>query len=62
MKILVTGCAGFLGLHLCNEIFKNRKNYNVVGIDNLNDYYSVSYKRKRLSQKILSLTYAQTSQ
>ena len=37
MKILVTGCAGFIGFHLTNFLLK--KNF-VVGIDNINDYYS----------------------
>ena len=47
MKILVTGCAGFIGFHLCN-FYLNRKNIIIYGIDNLNDYYSVEYKKKRL--------------
>ena len=41
---LVTGCAGFIGFHMCNLLLK--KNYKVVGIDNLNSYYSVNYKKK----------------
>jgi UDP-glucuronate 4-epimerase len=49
MKILITGCAGFLGFHLCEKILKIDKNSKIVGIDNLNGYYSVSYKKKRLS-------------
>ena len=48
MKILVTGAAGFIGFHvsqwLCN------RGDEVVGIDNLNDYYEVSLKEVRLSQ------------
>ena len=44
---LVTGCAGFIGFHMCNLLLK--KNYKVVGIDNLNSYYSVNYKKKRIS-------------
>jgi UDP-glucuronate 4-epimerase len=48
MKILVTGAAGFIGFHvsqwLCN------RGDEVVGIDNLNDYYEVSLKEARLSQ------------
>jgi UDP-glucuronate 4-epimerase len=49
MRILITGCAGFLGFHLCNKIFETQKKTIVYGIDNLNNYYSVSYKKKRLS-------------
>ena len=48
-NILITGCAGFLGFHLCKKILKIDKNSKIVGIDNLNNYYSVSYKKKRLS-------------
>ena len=49
MNILVTGCAGFIGFHLCNELLK-RKKINVIGIDNLNKYYSVKLKKLRLSK------------
>ena len=48
MKILITGCAGFLGYHLSKALLLNKKNY-VIGIDNLNDYYSVKLKNKRLN-------------
>ena len=34
-NILITGCAGFIGFHLSNELCK--QGYNVVGIDNLNE-------------------------
>ena len=33
MKILVTGCAGFIGSHLCEKLLQ--LNYNVLGIDNI---------------------------
>jgi UDP-glucuronate 4-epimerase len=46
-KILVTGCAGFIGMHLCERLFE--LGYDVIGIDNLNDYYDVNLKIKRLS-------------
>lgn len=42
--ILVTGAAGFIGSHVCAVLLD--KGYRVVGIDNLNDYYSVSVKKK----------------
>tara|TARA_B100001093_G_scaffold503156_1_gene557147 strand:+ start:767 stop:1735 length:969 start_codon:yes stop_codon:yes gene_type:complete len=46
-KILVTGCAGFIGMHLCKRLLD--LGYDVLGIDNLNDYYDVTLKLKRLS-------------
>ncbi len=47
MKILVTGCAGFIGYHLIQRIINNRK-YKIYGIDNLNSYYDVGLKKERL--------------
>ena len=44
-KILVTGSAGFIGYHLCNRLIK--ENFEVIGLDNLNDYYDVSLKKSR---------------
>ena len=44
MKILITGCAGFLGFHLCEKILKIDKKYKIVGIDNLNNYYDENLK------------------
>jgi UDP-glucuronate 4-epimerase len=46
-KILVTGSAGFIGFFLCKKLLD--KGYQVVGIDNLNDYYDVNLKKERLS-------------
>lgn len=48
MKILVTGCAGFIGMHVSK--FLLTQGHEVVGIDNLNDYYSPKLKLDRLSQ------------
>ena len=45
MKILVTGCAGFIGMHLCKKLLD--KNY-VIGIDNINSYYDINLKKDRL--------------
>ncbi len=44
--ILVTGCAGFIGFHLCRRLLDNGN--DVIGIDNINDYYDVHLKEKRL--------------
>jgi len=48
MKILVTGVAGFIGMHLAKRLLE--RGDEVVGIDNLNDYYSVQLKQDRLKQ------------
>src|SRR5687768_10667104 len=45
-KILITGCAGFIGFHLTRKAVL--LGYEVIGIDNLNDYYDVSLKKARL--------------
>ena len=47
MKILVTGTAGFIGYHLAKRLVE--ENYEVVGIDNINDYYDVELKYARLA-------------
>ena len=45
MKILITGFAGFIGFHAVQEFLRRR--WDVVGIDNFCDYYSVQLKRDR---------------
>lgn len=47
-KILVTGAAGFIGYHTCEKLL--RAGLEIVGIDNLNDYYDVTLKDARLSR------------
>tara|TARA_B100001250_G_C19806584_1_gene793611 strand:- start:687 stop:1661 length:975 start_codon:yes stop_codon:yes gene_type:complete len=47
MKILVTGCAGFIGFHLTNKLLKNKK-FEILGIDNINNYYPSKIKLERL--------------
>lgn len=46
MKILVTGCAGFIGMHTCVRLLE--KGHEVIGVDNLDAYYDVNLKRTRL--------------
>jgi UDP-glucuronate 4-epimerase len=48
MKVLVTGCAGFIGMHVAKKLLE-RGDW-VVGIDNLNDYYDPKLKHARLAQ------------
>ena len=48
MRYLITGAAGFIGFHTAQALL-NRGD-QVLGIDNLNDYYSVQLKRDRLAQ------------
>ncbi|MBT1690209.1 NAD-dependent epimerase [Dawidia soli] len=46
-KVLVTGAAGFIGFHLSQKLIK--RGFEVIGIDNVNDYYDVNLKRSRLA-------------
>lgn len=48
MKFLVTGCAGFIGMHVAERLLA--RGDEVVGVDNLNDYYDVSLKEARLAR------------
>ena len=48
MKILVTGTTGFIGFHLCKSLLEDE--YEVLGIDNINDYYDVNLKYARLKE------------
>ena len=46
MKILVTGAAGFIGFHLCEKLLEDK--HQILGIDNINNYYDVKLKKDRL--------------
>ena len=46
MKLLITGAAGFIGYHLCKSMLN--EDYEILGIDNLNDYYDKKLKNGRL--------------
>lgn len=48
MKILLTGCAGFIGMHVAERLLD--RGDELVGIDNLNDYYDVTLKHARLAR------------
>ena len=50
MRILVTGAAGFIGSNLVKTIFARVSDAQVVGIDNMNDYYDPALKEERLSE------------
>jgi UDP-glucuronate 4-epimerase len=51
-KVLVTGAAGFIGFHLSKRLLE--RNDEVIGLDNLNDYYDVNLKLARLKQVTLN--------
>ncbi len=48
MHVLITGSAGFIGFNLCKRLIQEE--INISGLDNLNDYYSVSLKKARLNE------------
>ena len=48
--VLVTGVAGFIGSNLAKKLYRDFPDVTVVGIDNMNDYYDVRLKEKRLEE------------
>ncbi|HOL50520.1 MAG TPA: GDP-mannose 4,6-dehydratase, partial [bacterium] len=59
MKILLTGCAGFIGWHTAKTALNS--GYEVFGIDDINDYYDVRLKQWRLDdlKKMKNFTFQQ---
>jgi len=49
MNILITGVAGFIGFNYAKFLLDKSKKYKIIGIDNFDTYYSVSYKKKRIT-------------
>ena len=49
MKVLVTGAAGFIGYHVARRLAETKK-CEVLGVDNVSDYYDVELKRARLAE------------
>jgi UDP-glucuronate 4-epimerase len=60
MHILVTGAAGFIGFHLSRRLLSD--GHSVVGLDNVNDYYSVQLKRDRLAQLLAMADFSAAEQ
>ena len=60
MKILVTGAVGFIGMHTCAALLKQKK--QVIGLDNINNYYDINLKKKRLKilKKYKNFTFHKT--
>src|SRR3546814_963110 len=48
MSILVTGVAGFIGFHVAGRLMERGE--SVIGLDSLDDYYSVALKRARIKE------------
>ena len=46
----ITGVAGFIGSNLAKRILNEEKNVQIIGLDNMNDYYDVKLKEYRLNE------------
>ena len=60
MKILITGSAGFIGSKLANNLAK--RGDEIVGVDNMNDYYDVRLKEERLASLQEAFRFVQGTQ
>ena len=49
MKILITGCAGFIGFSLAHKLLQSKSN-TIIGIDNIDNYYDIKIKKDRLNK------------
>ena len=49
-KYFITGAAGFIGSNLAKRILKEEKNVQVIGLDNMNEYYDIKIKEWRLTE------------
>lgn len=56
MKVLITGAAGFIGASLVLKLLKDEPQVQILGIDNVNDYYDVSIKEYRLAEIEMTVT------
>ena len=52
MRILLTGCAGFIGSNLYASL--DSEGHDLIGVDNLNHYYDISLKHSRIENKNVS--------
>lgn len=50
--IFITGVAGFIGSNLAKQLLMKKNNIQIVGLDNMNDYYDVRLKESRLSELV----------
>lgn len=53
-NILITGVAGFIGFHVARSLLARDSSVQIIGIDNLNDYYSTDLKKARLKELAIS--------
>ena len=57
MKVLVSGAAGFIGFHVSKKLVE--QGHEVIGLDNINDYYDIGLKYARLQELGVKKEYAE---